>query len=122
MSNRECVLVIDGDSDTADVLEAVLAPTGIAVNRLHEVDSTRLASVTARPAVIVLDVESSAVESPLDVAWDGVPQVIIGRIPLADSGDDAVYGDTASRRWLAKPFHYAELIKAIHSLIGHEPQ
>ena len=55
--------------------------------------------------------------SPTGAGWRNIPQVILGtiRVNAADVGDN----QTASpaRRYLQKPFQFAELVQAIESLI-----
>lgn len=111
--------MFDGVSETAEVLEAALAPRGMIVNRIRDFNQTRSTPPDARPAVIVFDAESvAALLSPPVVPWRGVPQVIIGRIPLSNSPNEAIDGDAPERRYFEKPYHYAELIEAIETLIG----
>lgn len=125
MSNKDCVLVVDGVPDTALVLEAVLAPRGLSVNRVRGLDSALAPTVANRPAVIVVDVESctAACAEPCE-SWQSVPQVIIGtmRVPEAapESADDAPASGTPERRYLQKPFQFAELIQAVETLIARD--
>jgi hypothetical protein len=94
------VLVVDELSDTEEVLRAVLAPRGVQVRRV-----TRLADDTACPALIVVDAESDADDSQ---RLPGVPQIVLGRVTRLDAPGCHV---------LPKPFHYAELIRAVEDII-----
>lgn len=110
VTNGQSVLVLDRTSETADVLRAVLEPRGVRVDEFPRPSQTQ--SPSNPPSVIVLDAESIS-DSPSPTHWNNVPQVIIGRIhceePAAESG---------ARHYLHKPFHYAELVQAIESLIA----
>ena len=128
MSNRERVLVVDEISDTAEVLQAVLEPRGVTVNRVSRWGQNEFPTVENRPAVVVYDVESLADGAlPASGNWHGVPQIIIGSIrPPKSNGvkSDGAKSDRkepaapdVQRRYLQKPFQFAELIQAIESLI-----
>lgn len=92
------VLVIDELTDTEEVLRAVLAPRGIEVQRItgHEAE-------TSAPAVVIIDGER-----PAPPRFAGVPQIVLGRITRLDTPGSHV---------LPKPFHYAELIRAVEDVI-----
>ncbi len=124
MSNRERVLVVDGVADTAEVLQAVLEPRGVTVNRVSRWGQAELPTLEDRPAVVVYDAESLADGgSPSDQDLHGVPQIIIGTMRVANSVDKVDSNGNAaaphsSRRYLQKPFHFAELVQAIEALIA----
>ncbi len=117
MSQRERVLVVDGVSDTAEVLQAVLEPRGLTVNRVCRLEAREKPSV-APPKVLVLDVDSA---NPPAGDWgelQNVPQVIIGTWQAPASRDGGASADQPERRYLQKPFQYAELVRAIETLIA----
>ncbi|HLJ10694.1 MAG TPA: response regulator [Planctomycetaceae bacterium] len=117
MSHRERVLVVDDVSDTADVLRAVLEPRGLSINRIGRLGRPGGATDSAPPAVIVLDAETLDGAAPLELSrWGRVPQVIIGTVRPGGSAQRP--SDDAGRRYLQKPFQFAELIQAIESLIA----
>jgi hypothetical protein len=95
------VLVVDGVSDTEEVLRAVLAPRGVDVCRLS---GTHL---DARPSLVVIDSDLS--DSTDDQSWAGVPKIILGRATRIDADDRHVF---------PRPFHYADLVRAIEQVIG----
>ena len=137
--NREHVLVVDEISDTAEVLQAVLEPRGVTVNRVSRRGRTQFPTFENRPTLVVCDAESM---SEAEIAhgtlategmapggnWQSVPQIIIGT--LRPVGVDRTNIHTVNleneetavrhveRRYLQKPFQFAELIQAIESLIG----
>ncbi len=120
MSNRECILVVDEVSDTAEVLQAVLEPRGVTVNRVARWCQTETPTAENRPAVVVFDAESLDGGAPAGQSnWQGVPQIIIGTMRVAGSSDrsDAV-GDESSRCYLQKPFQFSELVQAIEMVIA----
>jgi DNA-binding response OmpR family regulator len=119
VSNRDCVLVVDEIPDTAEVLEAVLASRGLTVNRVRHLDSALPPTLANRPALIVVDVESCASPNARTCDdWQNVPQVIIGTMQAPEAADDVPHGGTPERRYLQKPFQFADLIQAIDALIA----
>jgi DNA-binding response OmpR family regulator len=115
--NRGRVLVVDEISDTADVLQAVLEPRGVIVNRVRRWCESDAVSED-RPAVVVLDAESlPAGVGPTQGAWHNVPQVIIGTIRPPAAPLTPGTGSEVERRYLKKPFQFVELIQAVEALI-----
>jgi DNA-binding response OmpR family regulator len=105
---------VDEISDTAEVLQAVLEPRGVTVNRVCRWGQTENRTVENRPAVVVYDAESLADGSlPAGGNWQGVPQIILGTIRPVQQ--DSV---NVERRYLQKPFQFAELVQAIEALIA----
>jgi DNA-binding response OmpR family regulator len=112
VAKLECVLVVDEMSDTADVLQAVFEPRGVAVRRVRKIVTGQESGVRRPPSVIVLDAECAQGTGRL---WPNVPQVIIGTIRTTESNHDPLADPP--RRFLQKPFQFAELMKVIESLI-----
>lgn len=108
MANPERVLVVDGISETAEVLRAVLEPRGVQVERIRG-HRLRDANRDRSPSIVVLHEESS----PAAGSWPGVPRVIIGSYQPGEHGEPG----SGSRR-LAGPFQYPELIAAIEDLLA----
>ena len=122
MLKRECVLVVDEISDTADVLQAVLEPRGVAVNRVRRLGELAVPGAAGRPTVMVLDAESLAgIAAPAGNGWQNIPQVILGTIRVIEQGAADNLAPTPARRYLQKPFQFAELVQAIESLIAPAP-
>jgi chemotaxis response regulator CheB len=103
------VLVIDGSSDTETVLKAVLEPRGTSVGRRrnHRFDSRFEASLT--PAVVVIDLDAEPDALRNGSPWQNSARVLLGshRPPSRAHGE----------RFLAKPFHYPELVRLIEELL-----
>lgn len=127
--NRERVLVVDKISDTAEVLKAVLGPRGVTVNRVCRWGQTESPTVENRPAVVVYDAESLAGGSslngpsangspPVGGNWQSVPQIIIGTARVVGSDKNSSTAQNPERRYLQKPFQFAELVQAIEALIA----
>jgi DNA-binding response OmpR family regulator len=119
---------VDDVSDTAEVLQAVLEPRGVTVNRIGRWGLYELTANENRPDVLILDAESLAGHgAPSGADWQGVPQIIIGTIQplkdvgagsdLAESGATEPDRDGVHRRYFDKPFQFAELLHAIESLM-----
>ncbi len=100
------ILVVDQVTDTEEVLRAVLEPRGVAVDRINMADMPG----ATPPTVLVIDNDTPA-RCPDTAGWSAVPQVIIGRVPIADTED-------ANHCVLSKPFQYAELIQKIEDMIA----
>lgn len=111
MDFSQRVLVIGGTSDTATVLKAVFEPRGATVERTRNhvpAPSTQFAS-----EVVVIDLDQQQDVEPSATASHRSNRVLIG-------------SDTPSRiapdeRFLAKPFHYPELVKMIEELLVARP-
>ncbi|MBI3861530.1 MAG: response regulator transcription factor [Planctomycetia bacterium] len=117
MSRQECVLVVDEVSDTAEVLQAVLEPRGVAVSRVRRLDGPS-GPVNRPPSVMVLDADAFGAAPTCGEGWRNVPQVIIGTVRSPDSEPPDGKGSRTARRYLQKPFQFAELVQAIESLIA----
>jgi DNA-binding NtrC family response regulator len=111
------VLVVDGLSETEEVLRAVLEPKGLEVDRVRGVDSgvfsrERLAA-KVRPSLVVLHLEDGPTPIPASDAWQDVPRIVIGATKEASSSRPA-----PAEHFLEKPFQYGELIRTIERLLA----
>jgi hypothetical protein len=108
VASGQSVLVVDGLSETTQVLKAVLEPRGLRVDRVrgHQTVSPRASS---KPNVVVLHEDETL---PPEDRWQGVPRVVIGstELPPTEPGN--------GEHHLPKPFQYGELIQAIESLLA----
>lgn len=127
-----CRLAVVADrADTHAVLEAVLSPRGHSVTRLRRysdlagIDGGENGCQQAAFDLVVLDADampsSAMIPAPLAIPEDGeadstfisTPRPSVRHVVL---GSATVGLDEGSRR-LAKPYHMAELLKAIESLL-----
>jgi CheY-like chemotaxis protein len=102
------VLVIDGPSETATVLKAVLEPHGAIVDRTRSHVAGNRFQTAEQPDVVVVDIDGpTASFAPV---WSETPHVLVGatRTPLA--------GRTS--RFLQKPFEFPELVQAVQDLLA----
>jgi DNA-binding response OmpR family regulator len=110
----KCVLVVDTQAETAEVLSAVLEPRGVRVERARAPEFDRPGLPSQAPTVVVLDEETARARGIERADWPGAPRVILGTLrfpePPAGYDDEGV-------RYLEKPYHYGDLIRAIESLI-----
>jgi DNA-binding response OmpR family regulator len=109
------VLVVDGVSDTGEVLKAVLEPRGWQVDRVRRMDQFGEAKLTERPDVMIVDAETISAGDIPDRELAEVPRVIIGSLRVTSPDDEP---GSSSRQYLAKPFQYAELLRAIDELLA----
>ena len=103
------VLVMDGQTETQEVLKTVLEPRGMQVECGTPWPSRLTAETEEPPDLVVIDAE---VQRGSGETWDEVPQVIIGQARIPAAG-----GLATNRRYLSKPFHYAELVRVIEQLL-----
>jgi hypothetical protein len=97
-------LVVDGPSETTEVLRAVFEPRGHVVDRVRQ---SQLPSGNS-PRVVVWHTSESEEVSAAD-RFVGVPRVVIGRARVNDAA-------SGTHRF-SQPFEYRELLGAIESLL-----
>lgn len=114
MSLKPRVVVVDHSTETADVLQAVFAPRGVQVERRRV--PTRRPGAPRDAEVFVLDEDdlatSSGVSHPAPVLRN---RVVLGS-PAAPPAAGPAAADSAN--YLPKPFQYAELIRAVETLLA----
>lgn len=115
MINRTKVMVVDGLTETEEVLKAVLEPRGMQVTRVRSDDRHESFHSSERPTVVVLHESDRSVSENTNITsrsltWGEVPCVVIGRTP------PPLHASNWARRYLPQPFQYAELVTAIESL------
>lgn len=121
MTTAARVLVVDELTDTTEVLRAVLEPRGMTVDQARhgEFTGTPEKHLTETPvpglSLVVVDDDTATLRGLSASAWKNVPTVIIGRTKAGPAATGA-----AGRRYLGKPFQYAELLRAIDALIGEK--
>jgi CheY-like chemotaxis protein len=111
------VLVVDGLSETEEVLRAVLEPKGLQVDRIRGAETAAIAggrlAAKRRPSVVVLHVEDGPAHIPTSEGWQDVPRILIGATKMdGPSQHDGV------EHYLEKPFQYGELIRTIERLLA----
>jgi DNA-binding response OmpR family regulator len=107
------VLVVDGLSETGEVLKAVLEPRGLVVDRIR---GHRRAGAGAAPQIVVIDRDDGTADDAHDRRWADVPRVVIGSADMPDGWDPRQAG-AAGQHYLQKPFEYGELVSAIEHLL-----
>lgn len=107
VSQSPSILVVDGLSETAEVLRAVFEPRGHTVNRVRQAQLS--GRISARPKVVVWHADDSSDAEP-PCRWHGIPRVVIGQMRCSGSADDAAQ--------FSQPFDYAELLRAVESLLA----
>jgi CheY-like chemotaxis protein len=108
------VLVVDGLSETEEVLRAVLEPRGLSVDRIRSAATEELAA-KRRPSVMVLHVDEEPLPNSAPPGWQNVPRILIGAAKFSDGDAGAA---TASEHYLEQPFQYGELIRTIERLLA----
>lgn len=101
MFSGQQLLVVDGLTETKEVLKAVFEPRGLNVNRVRgDVEQQQ----NSPPNLVVLHEDA-----PTATHWKHVPRVVIGSKRFSVARADACY--------LRAPFQYPELIQAIESML-----
>ncbi len=106
ISSGQRILVVDGLSETTEVLKAVFEPRGHRVNRIRQTQLAQAAE--SQPSVVVWH-ERYAEESASRLQFGNVPQIVIGRARITSTSSFA--------RHLPSPFQYGELLQAIESAL-----
>lgn len=101
----QSILVIDGLSETTEVLKAVFEPRGHSVNRVRQ---TQLSEPRAAQPSVVVWHASDADDRSRQCRFDSVPQIVIGKACVTDS---------PQTRRLSQPFQYRELLQAVESAL-----
>jgi CheY-like chemotaxis protein len=116
------VLIVDRSSDSRAVLRAALERRGIEIFEAREARQGVELARQHQPGVIVLDLEAeSADDEQVRDQYDAASRdhdarlVILGR---ARRYDQVLPKD----RVLAKPYHYAPLVRTIERLLGSSSQ
>ncbi len=112
MTAQQRVLVVDGLSETEEVLRAVLEPRGLSVDRIRSAATDELAS-KRRPSVMVLHVDEDPAPAAAPAGWQNDPRIVIGSTKVNDAGDTAT-----EDHYLEQPFQYGELIRTIERLLS----
>jgi DNA-binding response OmpR family regulator len=112
------VLIVDESAESRDVLRTLLEHRGATTLEAHRLELAVGMAKTFHPHLIVLDAESDrstcgSATSELREAADrtGTPIVILGRVA-------SVRGPHASGQFVAKPYHYGQLLRKIESLLA----
>ena len=112
MIHGQHVLVMDGLSETEDVLKAVFEPRGLQVHRVCGNGNCEPVQTANPPSLVVIHSEELQ-NRPREVKrFKNVPRVIIGTADLPAS-QNLADGDY----YLKQPFQYQELIQAIERLL-----
>jgi CheY-like chemotaxis protein len=109
---QQRVLVVDGLSETEEVLRAVLEPRGLSVDRIRSAGADELAS-KRRPSVMVLHVDEDPAPAAAPAGWQNVPRIVIGSTKVHDACETAT-----EDHYLEQPFQYGELIRTIERLLS----
>jgi len=104
------VLLVDGLSETEEVLKAVLEPRGLHVDHVSHPPCDGSGRSTSPPNVLVIHEDDSPRSRSHGNGWGQIPRVIIGSAKIAPASDD-------HRRYLREPFQYRELVLAIEQLL-----
>lgn len=108
VSSRQHVLMINGLPETEEVLKAVFEPRGVEVSRIRGEPLPGPVNGTG-PRLVVIDLDEEPTPHNGGDLWQGTPRVLIGSARIS--------AENSNERFLAKPFHYRELIEAVERLL-----
>ena len=106
------VLVMDGLSETEDVLKAVFEPRGLQVRRVCGKGDCDSVPTANPPSLIVIHSEELQNRPQAAERFNNVPRVIIGTADLPQT-----HSRETGEQYLKQPFQYQELIQAIERLL-----
>jgi CheY-like chemotaxis protein len=113
---RPRVLVVDRSADTREVLRTALAGLGAQVFEATRADVAVELARKHRPDVIVLDLEiAQAATSSLRAALGDSHSTVAPVVLLGTAR--RVKQDFPAGQFVAKPYHYAQLIRKIEQLL-----
>ena len=111
--NSHSVLIVDQSEETKEVLRAVLQPRGVRVLETVEAHQGLEMARLHQPRVIVLDLEAEAADD--EMVRDQFDESSASLVIL---GKARRYEQTLPKeRVMAKPYHYAPLIRTIEQLL-----
>lgn len=110
------VLLVESSQETREVLSIILQLRGLRIIEAEEPRRGLELAREERPDVIVLDFDQYAVDEGMQSLFaaetrrphDGL--IVMGTIPPNR--------ETATNRFIAKPFHYGPLVQTIERLVG----
>jgi CheY-like chemotaxis protein len=111
------VLVVDGLSETEEVLRAVLEPRGLQVDRIRANRAPDFAP-KRRPSVVVVHVDDAPSVDSAGECWPDVPRILIGATRSPGRPQNGHGNKSHGDHYLEKPFHYGELIRAIERALA----
>ena len=112
MDHGQHVLVMDGLSETEDVLKAVFEPRGLQVHRVCGEKNYESFDKSSPPSLVVIHSEKLQSRLQQTERFNNVPRVIIGTTDLPES-----HVRKTGDHYLKQPFQYQELIQAIERLL-----
>ncbi len=114
VSLKPRLVVVDHSTETADVLQAVFAPRGVQVERRRA--PARRSGAPRDAEVFVLDEDFPATSSSVSPPAPEMRNRVVLGSPAAPPAVGAAGADSAN--YLPKPFQYAELIRAVETLLA----
>ena len=120
-----CVLVVDDDHDTREILQLVLERSGAIVTSVDSVSRALEVYASARPKIIVADIGMPDYNGFALIARIREEDAKSGRVTPAialtaftSPGDKELALSAGFQAYMAKPFHPKDLISLIAKLAG----
>ena len=118
LSVEQSILIVDQSAESREVLRAALERGGTRILEAAGPERGLEMARSLHPDVIVLDVEVDALdaESVTDDFWEAARASNTPIVVLASARSQA--GGLSGGEFVAKPYHYAPLIRKIEALLG----
>ena len=115
MVSGQRVLVVNGQSETEEVLKAILEPRGIQIDRLQGEYNHAVHAGSANDSPHLVVVHEKSIDAPVathsnTAKHQNIPRVIIGSAVMPPALE-------RNQHYLQHPFQYSELIQAIEQLL-----
>jgi DNA-binding response OmpR family regulator len=116
------VLIVDRSRESRDLLRSLLARTGAEVLEAREVDLGAQLAAAERPDLIVVDAEATRDGAEDEAAARLAAAAARNDVPIVVLGTYRRCASPLPTDWfVAKPYHYAALIRRIEELLGNRP-
>ncbi len=120
MENRCQVLIVDAADETRVVLQTALERQGLKTRTASQANEGLALAKEHRPALIVLDLEIDG-GPPDEIASRFARQSPAGETSLVLLGSARRPQSVPQGEYVAKPYHYAPLIRKIEEMLSSGP-
>ncbi len=113
MSGGHQIVLVDGLSETEEVLKAVFEPKGTRIARIRHLNTAKFFEPDSRPNVVVLHESDAQPAHPELECFESIPRVVIRSVLQTEDSESS----DSETFYLQKPFQYPELVRAVERLL-----
>jgi CheY-like chemotaxis protein len=117
LNSQPSVLIVDSSEETREVLRTALERCGVRTLAARGARQGLELARTHHPDLIVLDLEVDEAEEPPGASAPFAAQSRADQAPLVLLGSVRRPGSLSGAEFVAKPYHYAPLIRRIQELL-----